>query len=109
MVNLHLSGEILLQPFVLNNVVIDKRYCLEPCNLHCRLAFLLVVKPSLSPPVYAELVRVDADFSGDVESLNIYVKVGEGVDNLTTRRTDYIIPPSMFFFSASPHVDRKTL
>ena len=110
MVHFHLAREVFLQPFILQDIILDKRYCLLEGNRHGRFAALFLVEPSLRPPVNAEFIGVYADNTGDVECLNVDVQVSKRIYQallIFNRFLTYIIPPRIFFFSASPHEDRN--
>ena len=101
-VDLHLLGEVVLQPLVLLHLVVDEEESVLPRYLHAGLAVLPVVEPGLGPPADARLVRIDADSTGDVEALYLDLEILQRVDDATVL---YGLVAG-FFFTPSSHVDR---
>lgn len=103
MVGLHLAREILFKPFVFLHEVLDELDRQLAFNLDCRLAVLRVVEPRLCKPAHSESVGIDADRAGYVETLDVYIPVGKGV-NQTLAQYGLLI---VFFFKSSLSDERK--
>ena len=102
MVDLHLPGEVLLQPLIFLHLIPDEEDGVLAGNLHAGLAVLPVVEPRLRPPADARLVRIDAHGPRDVEALDDDVQVLQRIHETAVR---YGLPVG-FFFTPSSHVDR---
>ena len=59
-VGFHLAWEILLEPVVLLDEIVDEFYGQLPLDFDCRLPLLGVVEPCLGEPSHSEAVGVDA-------------------------------------------------
>ena len=105
MKDFHLLGKELFQPLVLLDVIMNELDGQCPCYLYGSFSFLSPVEPGFRPPHDAVLVGIDADHPLDVEALDVYLKVGKGVENSLT----FYSPVSSFFFSFSLMDDRKML
>ena len=79
MKNFHLLGKELFQPLILLDVIVDEFDGQCPANLYGSFSFLASVEPSLCPPHDTVPVRINADRPLDVETLDVYLKVGQWV------------------------------
>lgn len=104
MKNLHLLGEILLQPLVLPDVVTDELDGKLPRYLHSPFSLALSVEPRLRPPDDAVFVGIYTDCPLDVETLDINVEVLERVYDALA----FYSPVNSFFFSNSDMEERNT-
>lgn len=103
MVGFHLLGKVFFEHCLL---VYPVKYELHRCllgYLHRRLAILRAVEPCLCPPSDASLVGIDGDEPLYVETLYIYLQIGERVDNPCC---GYGFVKSFFLLAASS-VDRN--
>ena len=96
MIDLHLLREILFKPFVLFDVLIDELDSQLAVNLYGGFTCFAVIEPCLCPPSYCALVGIDAYQSWNVETLNVYLQFGKGVDKSATGYC-FVID---FFFTA---------
>lgn len=103
MVNLHLSGIILLKHPFLVYPVKQKLYRAFTLDLHGRLAVFRAVKPRLRPPPYAGFVGIDGHKTLYVEAPHVYVQIGKGVYD-SGGGDGFVIA---FFLSASSIADRN--
>ena len=103
-INFHLLGEVLLQPFILLNLVTDEHDGKLTVYLNTGFAFLAVVEPRLSPPSDTGLVGEYAYCPWNVEALNFNIQVCQRV-NLTTVGYSLL---ECFFFNSSGHVETNT-
>ena len=101
MVDFHLLGKVLLQPLILVYLVHDEQEGVLPGYLYTGLTVFPVVEPSLRPPAYARLVRIDADYPRDVETLDNNVKSFQGIDDAAARY-GFV---TGFFFNPSSQVE----
>lgn len=84
MKNLHLFGEIFLQPLILLDIVIDELDSLFSCYLNSTFTLAFSIEPCLSPPNNTILVWIDTNRSLYIETLDINIKVLKWVyDTLT--------------------------
>lgn len=104
MKNLHLLGEIFLQPLVLPDVVTDELDGKLPRYLHSPFSLALSVEPSLCPPDDAIFVGIYTDRPLNVETLDINVEVLERVYDALA----FYSPVNSFFFSNSDMEERNT-
>ena len=79
MEHLHLLGEVGLQPLVLLDDVLDELDSLLAVDLDSPFSFLSAVEPCLRPPSDAASVGIDTHQSWYVETLDVYLKVGQWV------------------------------
>mgnify|MGYP003456823702 CR=1 FL=1 len=105
MVSLHLLGIIFLQPQVLLEIPCHEANGKRTCCLHRCLSFLAVVDPQFRPPTDAALVRIDGDEPGDVEALDVDVKIRKWVNESALG----ISLVNYFFFTSGASEDRKML
>lgn len=105
MVSLHLLGIIFLQPQVLLEIPCHEANGKRTCYLHRCLSFLAVVDPQLRPPTDAAFVRIDGDEPGDVETLNVDVKIRKWVNEPAVG----ISLVNYFFFTSGASEERKML
>ena len=103
MVNLHLSGIILLKHPFLVYPVKQELYRAFAFDLHGRLAVFRAVEPGLRPPPYAGTVGIDGDKPLYVETAHVYVQVGQRVYD-SGGGDGFVIA---FFLLASSMTDRK--
>ena len=101
----HLLGEELFKPYVFLDVIMDELDGERPRYLNCSFPFLPSVEPCLRPPNNAVSVRIDTDCPLNVEALDVYLKVGQRVENTLA----FYSPVNSFFFSISLMDDRNTL
>ena len=80
MIDLHLLGEVLFEPFVLLDVLVDELDGKLTVYLYGGFAFLAVVEPCFRPPPDSALVGIDADESRDVETLDVYFQFGKWIN-----------------------------
>lgn len=80
----HLLGKELLQPLVLLDVIVDELDGELSRDLDGPLSFLPAVEPCLRPPHDTVAVGINADPSLDVETLDVNLKVGKGIDDTLT-------------------------
>jgi hypothetical protein len=80
----HLLGEELLQPLVLLYVIVDELDGKLPRDLNGAFSFLAAVEPCLRPPHDTIAVGIDTDPALDVETLDVNLKVGKGIDDALT-------------------------
>ena len=104
MKHLHLLWEVLLQPLVLLDDVLDELYRHFSVDFDGSFAFLATVEPRLRPPHYSVLVGIDADSALYVKALDINVKVGKRIDDALA----YCCAFRNFFFTSSLVLARKT-
>ena len=97
MIDCHLLGKVFLQPLVIIHMVMDETECVLKLNLHGSLTDLTVVEPSLGEPSDSCLVTIDADETRDVKALNIYIKRGKRIYELTV---NYRLGLYFFFTSS---------
>ena len=83
MIDSHLLGKVFLQPLVIVHMVVDETEGILKLYLHGCLTDLTVVEPCLSEPSDSCLVTIDADETRDVKALNIYIKRGKRIYELT--------------------------
>ena len=83
MIDCHLLGKVFLQPLVIVHMVVDETEGILKLYLHGCLTDLTVVEPCLSEPSDSCLVTIDADETRDVKALNIYIKRGKRIYELT--------------------------
>ena len=79
MEDFHLLGKELFQPFIFLYIIMDELNGQCSCNLYGSFSFLASVEPSLCPPHDTVPVRINADRPLDVETLDVYLKVGQWV------------------------------
>ena len=103
-VNLHLLGEKLGEPFVLVDSVEDELYGLLAFYLYAGFTQFVVVEPCLCPPPHSGAVWIDADQPRNVETLDVDVKFGKRIDDVTTAYGLLMF----FFFIPSALVERNT-
>jgi hypothetical protein len=77
----HLLGEELLQPLVLLNVIVDELDGELSRDLNGPLSFLAAVEPCFCPPHDTVAIGINADPALDVETLDVYLKVGKWIDD----------------------------
>ena len=102
MIDRHLLGEILFEPFVAIHIAQYETQGVLKLYLHCRFAYLTVVEPCLREPPDTCLVSIDADKSRYVEALDVYIESSERVDELTI---GYCL--NLYFFFTSSAVPCK--
>ena len=100
---LHLLREKLLKPFVLIDVLIDELDGQLSVDFDGGLTRLAVVEPCLGPPSDTAPVRIDTHHSWQVETLDVYLQFGQGVDK-SAAGYGFVIG---FFFAAWLMVLRK--
>lgn len=105
MKDFHLLGEELFQPLVLLDVIVNELDSQSPRDFNGSFSLLTTVEPGFRPPYDAVSVGIDTDRPLDVETLNVYLKVCQWVNDTLT----FYSPVSSFFFSTSLMDDRKTL
>lgn len=105
MVSLHLLRIIFLQPQVLLEIPSHEANGKRTCYLHRSLSFHAVVDPQLRPPTDAALVRIDGDKPGDVEALDVDVKIRKWVNESAFG----ISLVNYFFFTSGASEERKML
>lgn len=103
MIGLHLLRIIFLQPQVLLEIPCHEANGKRACYLHRCLSFLAIVDPQLRPPTDAALVRIDGDEPGDVETLNVDVKIRKWVNEPAVG----ISLVNYFFFTSGASEERK--
>lgn len=89
-VGLHLSGEILLQPFVLLYFISPETEGIGKTDCYGCLSIGPVVEPCFCPPVDSSLVCINADKSRDIETLDVYLQIGKRV-------YDSVLEAGLFF------------
>lgn len=104
MIDLHLLGEVLLQPLVFLYLVTDEHDGQLTAYLNTGFTFLAVVEPCLSPPSDTSLVGENAYSPWNVEALHLNVQVCQRVD-LTTVDYGLLV---CFFFNSSGQVETNT-
>ena len=108
-IDLHLLGIMLLQPFVLIHLAVDELHGHTLLNLHRLLTLLLAIKPCLCPPPHTCPVGIDAHHPRYVKTLDIHVQIGKRVDDaVAARRLMRQALLSEFFFNTSSMVERYT-
>lgn len=80
----HLLGEELLQPLVLLYVIVDELDGKLSCDLNGAFSFLAAVEPCFCPPHDAVAIGIDTDPALDVETLDVNLKVGKGINDALT-------------------------
>ena len=80
MIDFHLLGEILFEPFVFLDVLIDELDGQLSVNLYSCFTCFAVVEPCLCPPSDATLIGIDANQSRYVETLYVYLQFGKRID-----------------------------
>ncbi len=105
MENRHLFGEELFKPFVFLDIIMDELDGECSRYLNSSFPFLAPVEPCLRPPYNAVSVWIDTDCPLNVEALDVYLKVGQRVENTLA----FYSPVNSFFFSISLMDDRNTL
>ena len=96
MIDFHLLGEILFEPFVFFNVLIDELDCQLSVNLNGSFTCLAIVEPGFCPPSDSASVGIDTDQSRYIKALNVYFQFGKGIDK-PTAGYGFVIG---FFFTA---------
>lgn len=102
-IHFHLLGEILFEPFVLLDIVIDELDGHLTVYLNGCLSSLAVVEPGFRPPSDTRTVWVNADKTGDVKALHVEVQLCKGIDQVTAGNR-YVFG---FFFSRVLSDDRN--
>ena len=74
MIYSHLLGEILLKPFIIIHMVVDKAKGILKLYLHCGFTNITVVEPCLGEPSDSCLVAIDADKTRNVKALDINIQ-----------------------------------
>ena len=103
MIDLHLLGEVLLQPFVFFYILIDELYRQLTVDFDGGFTRLAVVEPCLRPPSDAASVGIDTYQSRYVEALDVYLQFGKRVYQAAAGY-GFVIG---FFFTASLMVLRN--
>ena len=103
MIDLHLLGEVLLQPFVFFYILIDELYRQLTVDFDGGFTRLAVVEPCLRPPPDAASVGIDTHQSRYVETLDVYLQFGKRVYQAAAGY-GFVIG---FFFTASLMVLRN--
>ena len=83
MIDFHLFGEILFEPFVLLYIVIDEFDGQLTVNLNGCLSSLTVVEPGFRPPSDTRTVWIYADKTGNVKALHVEIQLCKGIDQVT--------------------------
>lgn len=102
-IDLHLLGEMLLEPLVLLYLVVDEHQGKMPGDLYACLTLLAVVEPCLGPPPYARLVREDAHDARNVKALYLDVEVCKRVNQPSIGYGLLVC----FFFTSSLQLERN--
>ena len=103
-VNFHLFGIKLFQPYILLDVVVNEAYRLFSLNLHRCFALFPVIEPCFRPPADSGAVGIDGDDPRYVEALDVDVQLRQRVDE-SAARYSFVMK---FFFTSPPIVERYT-
>ena len=80
MIDFHLLGEILFQPFVFFDILIDELDGQLAVNLDGCFTSLAVVEPRLRPPSDSASVWIDTDQPRYIKALYVNFQFGKGID-----------------------------
>ena len=84
-------------------MIMDEAQGVLKLYLHSSFAYLTVVEPCLGEPAYSGLVTIDTDKTWNVEALDVDVKGGKRINELTVGNRLRLY----FFFTPSPIPDRN--